>query len=327
MRLKRLATTSFIVLGLLAAVSALTQFLASTREARAEAAYPPEGEFVTIDGRRVHYVTKGTGPDLIMLHGANGSAREFTFAFMDRMATAYRVTVFDRPGMGYSDRTDPAYSSAFASEAESPAEQAALLNAAARAIGITRPIVMGHSFGGAVAMAWALDHDPAAVVMVAGVANPWPGELGWYYTVNGTSLGGAFVVPVITAFASQSRIQNAVDSVFAPQEPPEGYDDHIGPVMAIRRPSFRANTRQVNTLYPHIVEMSERYPTLTLPIEIVHGSADSTVPLSVHSEPLSQQVKGANLTVLDGIGHMPHHAAADEVEAAIHRAAARAGLR
>ena len=64
-----------------------------------------------------------------------------------------------------------------------------------------------------------------------------------------------------------------------------------------------------------------------MPIEIVHGTADEVVPIGVHSEPLARQIPGAVLTRLEGIGHMPHHAAPDAVEAAIHRAAARARLR
>jgi pimeloyl-ACP methyl ester carboxylesterase len=61
-------------------------------------------------------------------------------------------------------------------------------------------------------------------------------------------------------------------------------------------------------------------------VEILHGDADLTVPLHVHSEPLSRQVPGASLSVLPGVGHMLHHADPDAVEAAIDRAASRAGI-
>ena len=66
---------------------------------------------------------------------------------------------------------------------------------------------------------------------------------------------------------------------------------------------------------------------LRMPVEIVHGDADETVPLEVHSIPLSKQLRRANLTVLDGVGHMPHHVRPEATVAAIDRAAARAGLR
>jgi pimeloyl-ACP methyl ester carboxylesterase len=69
-----------------------------------------------------------------------------------------------------------------------------------------------------------------------------------------------------------------------------------------------------------------RYGEIDVPVEILHGDADDTVPLAVHSEPLSRQLPNARLTVLPGVGHMLHHADPDAVEAAIDRAATRAGL-
>lgn len=322
-----LATSVAIAGAALAGLTVVTDRVAAAREARAEAAYPPEGEFVDVGGRRVHAVIAGEGPDLVLLHGANGTLREFTFHLVERLAERYRVIALDRPGLGYTDRTDPSYRRAFAGDAESPAEQAALLAAAAQKLGAERPIVLGHSFGGIVGFAWALDQPLAALVSVAGVANPWPGDLGWIYTVNGTSLGGALVVPAITAYTPPARLEAAVESVFAPQAPPEGYSEHIGPALAMRREAFRANARQVNTLRPHVVEMVKRYGEIGVPVEIIHGSADTSVPLRVHSITLPQQIPGAQLTVLDGVGHMPHHTHADEVIAAIDRAATRAGLR
>jgi pimeloyl-ACP methyl ester carboxylesterase len=82
----------------------------------------------------------------------------------------------------------------------------------------------------------------------------------------------------------------------------------------------------VNALRAEVVEMSRLYGTLTMPIEIVHGDADTIVPAAVHSIPLSALAPGANLTLLPGVGHMPHHAAPEAVLAAIDRARVRARL-
>ena len=322
-----LATVSLILAALAAAGGVLTLRTADRRAAAAEAAHPPSGQFLEVDGTPVHAWVLGEGPDVVLIHGAFGSLRDFTFDLAHRLSQRYRVIAFDRPGLGYSGRTDPAYGRAFASAAESPAEQAALLATAARQLGAGNPIVVGHSMGGIVAMAWALDHDPAAVVMLAGVALPWPGDLGWIYQVNGTSLGGGLVTPLLSAWAPTTRLRDGVRATFAPQPMPEGYADHIGAYMPIRLPAFRANARQVNTLRPHVVEMERRYPALTLPIEIVHGEADTTVPIAVHSGPLSRMIPSAALTILPGVGHMPHHADPDAAVAAIDRAATRAGLR
>jgi pimeloyl-ACP methyl ester carboxylesterase len=324
---RRLATASLILALLAAAGGVLSLRTADRRAAAEEAAHPPSGRFVDVTGTRVHAWVAGDGPDVVLIHGAFGSLRDFTFDLAHRLSDRYRVIAFDRPGLGYTGRTDPGYARPFADRAESPAEQAALLAAAARALGAERPVVVGHSMGGIVAMAWALDHDPAAVVMLAGVALPWPGELGWLYQVNGTSVGGGLVTPLLSAWAPERVLREAVRGTFAPQPMPDGYADHIGTYMPVRLPSFRANARQVNRLRPHVVEMERRYAGLTLPIELLHGDRDRTVPLSVHSGPLSEMLPQARLTVLPGIGHMPHHADPAATVAAIDRAAARAGLR
>jgi pimeloyl-ACP methyl ester carboxylesterase len=97
--------------------------------------------------------------------------------------------------------------------------------------------------------------------------------------------------------------------------------------LTLRRQSLRANAQQVNALRPHVVRMQQSYDSLTMPIEMIHGDADTIVPLDIHAAELIKDVPNGALKVLPGEGHMPHHTSPDEVEAAIDRAAARAGLR
>jgi pimeloyl-ACP methyl ester carboxylesterase len=305
----------------------LVSWRAGRRERAALAAYPPEGRFVEVEGRRVHAVTRGEGPDLVLIHGASGNTRDMTFGLMDRLTDRYRVTAFDRPGLGYTDAAS-GLGGLFDHRGETPREQAAVLRAAARAIGIERPIVLGHSYGGAVALAWALG-DPegtAAVVDVAGVAMPWPGSLDLLYRIDGSTMGGAALAPILVAFAPRRAVKAALTAIFEPDPVPEGYAEHFGVGITLRRASIRANARQINGLRPEIVEMSRHYALLPMPIEIVHGEADIIVPPTIHSFPLSRLAPGARLTMLPGIGHMPHHAAPEAVVAAIDRARARAGL-
>ncbi len=330
----RLARRGFLVAAsALAAASAVTASRVRARTVSAESSAPPIGAFVDVDGTSVHYVQRGAGPHVVMIHGAGGNVREFTFDLMDRLTDRYTVTAFDRPGLGYTDRLKT-QDSVLDTEGESPMEQADLLRAAASIIGVKDPIVVGHSFGGIVALAWAnagLDSEDAVnargLVSLAGVAMPWPGELGAYYTVNGSALGGAVVIPLLSAFASQARIASTIEGIFAPQPVPAGYADHVGAELAVRAETFRANVQQVNTLRPHVVEMAKRYSELSLPIEILHGEADKSVPIHIHSEELIKIVPGARLTRLPGVGHMPHHADPEATVELIDRAADRAGLR
>lgn len=322
--------TLLIAVGLMAGCAAIVDYRADEREARAEREFPPVGQFVDVGGgRQVHAVVAGSGPDLVLIHGANGNLRDMTYDMVERMSDRYRVIAFDRPGFGYTDRADPSYDSAFTTRAESPSEQAAMLRAAAIALGADRPIVMGHSYGGAVALAWALDFpgEVAGVVDVAGVSMPWPDGLGPLYTIPGSWVGGAVAPPVAAAFVTDDIIDSSIKGVFDPDPVPPGYFDHFGAALSLRRPTIRANARQVNTLRPHVVDMSERYGDLDLPVEIVHGDSDTIVPLEIHSEPLSRLIPGANLTVLPGVGHMAHHADPAAVADAIDRVAERAGLR
>ena len=327
----RILSLTAVALGLGAV---LTGCGAQYRATKAETAYPPTGNFVEVTGGRVHYVQAGQGPDLVLLHGAGGNLRDFTFDLMGQLTDRYRVTAFDRPGLGYTDRVPGVATGPTATEGDGPLAQAAMLREAAENIGITDPIVLGHSFGGIVAYAWAVEGldqaspvNAKALVSVSGVTMPWPGDLAPYYRINGSAFGGVVTVPLITALVPDSVVRERIDSTFAPQPAPEGYAEYIGAGLTLRPESFRANIRQVNTLRPKVVALSARYPALTLPVEIVHGTADTTVPIHIHAEEVIKIVPSAHLTRLEGIGHMPHHTNPDAVIDAIDRAAERAGLR
>ncbi len=321
-------TLVMVSVGLVLLSIAVVQIFALKREREAARDYPPTGQLIDVNGATVHAVQVGQGPDLVLLHGASGSTRDFTFAFADLIKDRYRVTMLDRPGLGWSDQIDTADARAWSTGHASPREQARLLKAATDQLGVQNPIVLGHSFGGIVGYAWALEFDDlAGFVSVAGVANPWPGDLGWTYTVNGSAWGGGLVVPVLSAFVPQSYVETTLASIFDPQSAPDGYLDHVGAALSLRRQTMRANARQVNWSRPYVVEMSSEYGSIKVPVEIVHGDADTIVPLQVHSAKVPAQIEGANLTVLPGVGHMPQHTNPDAVIAAIDRVAARAGLR
>ncbi|MDT8326224.1 MAG: alpha/beta hydrolase [Roseovarius sp.] len=319
-----LAVKSLVILAvLLAGLWVYANHRARLHEARAEAAFPPEGEIITVDGHPVHAVIMGPegAPDLVLIHGASGNTRDMTFDLAPKLARDFRVIVFDRPGLGYSARINRTGATI--------SQQADLLQRAASQLGADRPIVLGHSYGGAVALAWALNHPRgiAGLVMLAGAAKPWDTGLSTYYKMLSHPLLGPLVIPFLTGFVDDSRVETAVGEIFEPQTVPDGYLRHIGAGLTLRRHSLRANALQRANLLSEIEAMHDRYGEIDLPVEILHGTADTTVGLSIHAEPLSRQIDGAVLTPLPGIGHMPHHAVPDQVIAAIHRVAVRARLR
>jgi pimeloyl-ACP methyl ester carboxylesterase len=187
--------------------------------------------------------------------------------------------------------------------------------------------VLGQSYGGAVALAWALDGDqsggPRALVLVGAPSLPWPGTLDIWYRVTSTRIGRAVAVPLASAFVPDSYVRSATAGVFAPDPVPAGYDDWLGAALTLRRETMAANVIQVNALRAELVTMAPRYRALDLPVELIHGTADTIVPLDIHSDPVSKLLPQAKLTVIPGAGHMPHHAHADLVIEAIDRAALR----
>jgi len=315
----KLAANLFIFLIIaVVTLTGATLFKARNNERLAEASYPPDGQFVDVEGVQVHAVVRGTGPDLILIHGSSGSTRDFTFSLLDRLATNYRVIAFDRPGLGYTEMI----------ESPTIARQAALLQKAAAQLGAEKPIVLGQSYGGSVALAWAVNHPDnlAALVALATPSQVWTTPLSGFYRTMSHPIAGPVFAAGLAAWVSEERVTQAVESVFAPQTAPEGYGSYFGPRLTLRRSSLRANAVQRANLLDEIKALSKRYHRISAPTEILHGDVDTTVGLDIHSRPLSQQIEAANLTILPGIGHMPHHAAEDDIIAAIHRAANRAGL-
>ncbi|UYV39268.1 alpha/beta hydrolase [Rhodobacteraceae bacterium D3-12] len=308
-----------LVLTLLALIGAAAVVWVKARmnEVRAIAAYPPQGELLNIDGHQVHAVVQGDGPALVLIHGSSGNARDYTFALAGRLAKTYRVISFDRPGLGYSDPISPTGATI--------AQQADILAKAAAALGAPKPVVLGHSYGGAVALAWAVHHPDAlaGLVLVGAPSQPWDTPLEGTYQQLSNPVIGPPMAALATAFVGPARVNTALEEIFAPQTPPVGYGDYVGAELTLRRASLRHNAMQRANLLDEITALQPRYGEISVPVELVHGTADTTVGLKIHAIPFLGQVPQANLTPLDGIGHMPQHAAPDAVIAAIDRASGR----
>ena len=296
-----------------AAVAAGAVGFAARRAAnRAEEKYPPQGEFVRVGKTRVHYVRKGSGPVMILVHGAGGTVRDYTFSLMDKLAKTHTVIAFDRPGHGYTDTIHD--------NGESPIDQAKLLHAAAEKLGVIKATIMGYSFGGIVALAWALEHPETVdgLVLVSAVINEWPGGVDTMYHLGGGLVLGAIFRP-LAALATEDRLRSAFMAVFEPQSPPDGYLDYIGMELAVRPVTMRANGRQVTNLKPHVVELQKRYSELRIPIEVIHGTSDKSAYADIHSGPFAARYDNAHYTEITGMGHGTLQLAQEEILAAVGR--------
>jgi pimeloyl-ACP methyl ester carboxylesterase len=190
MRSPKLALSLFLAATAIGGCAVLTDRRATEREQSAEAAFPPTGQLLRVAGTTVHAHVQGSGPDLVLIHGASGSTRDFTFALVDRLAQDYRVIAFDRPGLGWTEDLGDG--------GVSPLLQARLLQAAADQLGVTRPIVMGHSYGGSVAMAWGLT-DTADVAALETALSRLPPHHAKETVVGWKALARAGEVEVLAA--------------------------------------------------------------------------------------------------------------------------------
>ena len=130
---------------------------------RIERLAPPQGAFLEVEGARLHVLDRGQGPPVVLIHGLGGQIGHFAHSLVGRLADDFRVVAFDRPGSGYSSPV-PAGSR----------EQAAILAGAIRVLKLGKPLIVGHSLGGAVALALALDEPDCvgALALIAPATHP-----------------------------------------------------------------------------------------------------------------------------------------------------------
>jgi len=298
---------------------AASYFFVRAKTKRVEAENPPQGRFVTVDGVRLHYVERGTGPTLVLLHGNGVLANDFEASgLLDKAAEHYRVIAFDRPGYGYSERPR--------STVWTPQAQARLLHHALQEIGVDSAIVLGHSWGTLVALAMALDVPDfvRGLVLLSG----------YYYPslrVDVPLLSGP-AIPVVgdvmrytvSPLVARMLWRPLTKQMFSPQPVDPRFREL--PVWMMLRPSqLRASAAEAALMVPAAAALAKRYPELKVPAVVMAGTQDKVVDFGHNSERLDERLPDSDLQLQPGVGHMTHYAHPDKVLAAIESIAGRVG--
>lgn len=302
--------------GLIAAAvavgAAATAAWVEIRARRAEHDNPPTGQFISVDGVRLHYVMQGEGPVVVLLHGNSAMWTDFNACgLMQRLAKSHRVIAFDRPGFGHSSRPRD--------RLWTPSVQAALLHTALARLGIEQAVVVGHSIGAMVALAMALDY-PAHVRSLVLIG-------GYYYpTVRVDALlASPVALPVlgdvmrytVTALSARALFKSVVKAMFAPNDVPARFLATVPREMLLRPGQLRANAEDAAFMMPAAKALSGRYSEIKLPLLIIAGVDDDVVDEKAHSTRLHSELRHSELFVVPDSGHMAHYMTQNRIVVAI----------
>ena len=284
--------------------------------ADAERHHPPIGEFVLVDGRRVHVSDTGPpaaaspAPPLLLLHGASTSLLDFEPSLVAAFAGRHRVISIDRPGHGYSEPTE---------RWADPYAQARLARGVLDALGIERAVWIGHSWSGAVVLAALLEESDhvAAGVLIAGVTHPWKGGNPRPTELAATPLIGPVFAHQYIPPLGRLMLEPTVASAFAPESVPEDYTKDTGLTLSLRPDVYLSNARDRTRLSEHLEAQSRRYGEIERPLLSLVGTADAVVPPENHDVRLATALPALHTVAFEDAGHAFHHTRTARVVAEI----------
>ena len=303
-----------IAIGLLGLMAISSGCISSAVYSRnVESLYPTE-TFVDVDGVRMHVLERGTtGPVILMIHGASANARDFEWTLAPRLSEDHRVIIVDRPGHGYSERPKQGYSLA---------RQAGLIAGVVKALAPGEDVVvLGHSFGGAVALRLTLDHPEIVngLVLLTPASHEWGGGgMAWYYKYATHPLIGPFFNQLVP-FVAPGQTEAGLKSVFSPEPVPSDYYDNSAVGLLFRPENFRANAEDFNHIEAELAGQQARYPSIDIPVTIFSGSQDDVIDPRLHAGRLQHQIRDIDLVRLPTTGHRPDHSQTEDIVAVLKR--------
>ncbi|HXL12375.1 MAG TPA: alpha/beta hydrolase [Bradyrhizobium sp.] len=277
--------------------------------------YPAQGRMIEVAGASLHVVEIGPrdapGPPIVMVHGASSNLETMRQPLGDMLAANHRVILIDRPGHGWSSRARH--------EDSTPVVQSRMIDEALEKLGVISAIFVVHSWAGALGTRLALDYPDrvAGLVMLAPVAYPWRGGVGWYNRLVATPVIGPLLAYTITLPLGFFLTVPGARGVFLPQVMPDGFVGDTATPLLLRPREFLANARDLVTLKAAVIEQAPRYGEIKTPVVLISGGVDKTVSTDIHSRPFAKAVPHAKLIVLPNMGHMVQNAAPERVVAEI----------
>ncbi|MEZ4864896.1 MAG: alpha/beta hydrolase [Caldilineaceae bacterium] len=287
-------------LGALGAILALLKCYSIYSVQRAKAKVPAIGEFVCVEGVRLHYLRRGTGQPVVLLHGSALTLQDFQASILDQVAASYAAIAFDRPGYGYSEWPQ--------GEPLTLALNARLLHGALQQLAVEKPILLGHSAGTSVALHYALTYPDAVAGLVLIAPNAYAAEQPippLFLLTEPPVLGKLFLHTLLAPFAQIAAPRFAA-GLFAPNSPPAGFVTMLK-AFTVRPRHFRTLANELKHLQADLRAQSARYGEIALPVTIIDGTNDQIDQPENQAIPLQKALPNAQLVTVTGSGHTVHH--------------------
>ena len=262
---------------------------------RVERELPPHGRMVDAGGHRFHVVESGEGPPVLLIHGLGGQSRNF-HALMPELARDHHVVAIDRPGSGYSPRGKGV--------GGGPIEQADAIAGLIDALNLDRPVVVGHSLGGAVALALGLDHPDkvGGLALICPATQPIEKAPEMFRRlIIRSDLVRHLVGWTVAAPLAVRNAPETLRTVFAPEPVPPEFATEAGGYLSLRPQAFRNASLDTVSAPADLASMAPRYGELGVPAAIMFGREDKVLDPELHGR--GAEAKGIPMTVCEG-GHM-----------------------
>ena len=277
---------------------------------------PPAGNFVDVEGVRLHYVERGEGRPLVLLHGNGSMIQDFESSGLIELASKYyRVIVFDRPGYGHSNRPRNVI--------WTPAAQADLFFAALQRLGVQSALVLGHSWGASVAVSLALKHPQFVKGLVLASGYYFPTFRADFVAMSAPAIPGLGDILSYTVSPLVSRMvwPFLLKMIFGPRSVPTKFAG-FPKAMAVRPSQIHASGAESALMIPAAFAARGEYGNLKMPVVIIAGVDDQLIDTDQQSGRLHEQVRHSKMLRVPATGHMVHQSATSSVMSAIDEAAA-----
>jgi len=274
-----------------------------------------KSKFVNVDGSNLHFVIKGSGQPVVLIHGNPGSCQDWSRLYTP-LASRYQAMAFDRPGHGHSDR--PNHGGAVTVEV-----QARLLCAALDQLRVERPILVGHSWGGALALVYAMlyPRDVGGLVLLAPAVYESDDGVSFLSKLPAWPVIGDVMNFLFTPLLGAWLVRTDLQKAFAPDSVPKHYLRHT--LSEWTRPKkvkwYSIDDALLNESLP---KLSPNYPEVTVPTVIVTGDSDLIVPTDQNAHRLHKALPQSELVVLPKTGHQIPFTKPDAAVEAVGRIAA-----